>query len=183
MKRHWLIVTGVMVIVILAAPWRAAWAQVGYDRPGGDYRSLPIRSGDPAQCAARCERDSHCRAWTFSYPRTERTAATCWLKSRVTPLTQDTCCISGIRGGASGARPRIGAVEFSIDRHGGDYRKFDTPADPQGDPCAAACKADNRCRAWTYVRPGYVGASARCYLKSRIPRPRSKPCCISGVVR
>jgi hypothetical protein len=47
----------------------------------------------------------------------------------------------------------------------------------------AACDADNKCRAWTYVRPGYIGAAARCYLKDRITRPRPKPCCVSGVVR
>jgi hypothetical protein len=33
------------------------------------------------------------------------------------------------------------------------------------------------------VRPGYLGPSARCYLKDRITAPRRKPCCISGVVR
>jgi hypothetical protein len=33
------------------------------------------------------------------------------------------------------------------------------------------------------VRPGYIGPAARCYLKDNITRPRSKPCCISGVVR
>jgi PAN domain len=172
------------LIVILAtvAPWQAGRAQVGYDRPGGDYRSFSIRSGDPAQCAARCERDSRCRAWTFSYPRTERTAATCWLKSRVTRPAPDSCCISGIRG-ASMVGPSIGAIEFAIDRHGGDYRRFEIKPDPEGASCAAACKADKRCRAWTYVRPGYSGAAAHCHLKSRIPRPRPKPCCISGVVR
>ncbi|MGC1826286.1 MAG: apple domain-containing protein, partial [Pseudolabrys sp.] len=36
---------------------------------------------------------------------------------------------------------------------------------------------------WTYVRPGYIAPSARCYLKDKITRPRYKPCCISGVVR
>ena len=54
---------------------------------------------------------------------------------------------------------------------------------PTGAACKAACEDDNRCRAWTYVRPGYIGPSARCYLKDKITRPRHKPCCISGVVR
>ena len=57
-------------------------AQVGTDRPGGDYASYPMRSGDPAQCAARCERDPRCLAWAFSYPMTESSNAVCWLKSR-----------------------------------------------------------------------------------------------------
>ena len=47
----------------------------------------------------------------------------------------------------------------------------------------AACEADNKCRAWTYSRPGYLGASARCFLKHQVKPPRRKPCCISGVVR
>ena len=45
-------------------------AQTGFDRPGGDYSNFAVRSGDPAACAARCERDGRCRAWSFSYPRT-----------------------------------------------------------------------------------------------------------------
>ena len=54
---------------------------------------------------------------------------------------------------------------------------------PPAPPCKAVCEAENKCRAWTYVRPGYIGASARCYLKDKITRPRHKPCCISGVMR
>jgi len=56
-------------------------------------------------------------------------------------------------------------------------------ADPSGQACKAACEADSRCRAWTYVRPGYHGPNARCYLKERVRTPRRKPCCISGVVK
>ena len=44
-------------------------------------------------------------------------------------------------------------------------------------------EAEQRCRAWTYVRPGYIGAAAVCYLKERVTRPVRKPCCISGAVR
>jgi hypothetical protein len=36
----------------------AVHAQVGFDRPGDDYNSAPVRSGDPAACAARCDRDN-----------------------------------------------------------------------------------------------------------------------------
>ena len=49
--------------------------------------------------------------------------------------------------------------------------------------CKAACTADNKCRAWTYARPGYVGRDAHCYLKKDIKPPRRKPGFISGVVR
>jgi PAN domain len=47
--------------------WPAA-AQANFDRPGGDYLSAPVISGDPADCALVCERDRRCRAWTFAYP-------------------------------------------------------------------------------------------------------------------
>jgi hypothetical protein len=157
-------------------------AQSGFDRPGGDYTSFPIRSGDPAICAARCERDGRCRAWSFSYPRTFGPVSMCWLKSQVTPRREDTCCVSGVKG-AGVLEKKSGPTEFSIDRTGGDYRHLDVGTDPAGATCEKLCRAEERCRAWTYVRPGYLGASARCFLKERITAPRHKPCCVSGVVR
>jgi hypothetical protein len=100
----------------------------------------------------------------------------------VPPRIEDKCCVSGVRG-AGVIEPRKGPIEYSIDRFGGDYRNIEVANDATGATCKAACEADNKCRAWTYVRPGYIGAAPRCYLKERITRPRSKPCCISGVVR
>jgi hypothetical protein len=170
------------LLIALTAFIAAAQGQVGYDRPGGDYASFPMRSGDPGQCAARCERDARCRAWAFSYPLTESANATCWLKSRIMPRIESTCCASGVRG-TGVIEPRSGQTEFGVDRNGGDYRHFDVPADPSGRSCQRACEDEEGCRAWTYVRPGYVGSSAVCYLKKRITRPLHKPCCISGVVR
>ncbi len=160
----------------------AAQAQLGYDRRGGDYLSFAVRSGDPAVCASRCEHDGRCRAWSFSYPHTKSTSAICRLLKDVPPQAEDACCITGVRG-AGVVLPQDKSVEYGIDRTGGDFRNFTTRADPEGASCRSACEADHRCRAWTYVRPGYGSASARCYLKSRVTRPRQKPCCVSGVVR
>jgi hypothetical protein len=163
--------------------WLAAFpahAQVGFDRRGGDYASFSVRSGDPATCAMRCEREARCRAWSFVYP-SGNSAATCWLKSQVPAREANTCCVSGVKG-AGVIEPRSG-VEFGIDRFGGDFRALDVEADGTGESCKAACEGDNRCRAWTYVRPGYYGPVARCYLKDHVRPPRRKPCCISGVVR
>jgi hypothetical protein len=165
--------------VIGTAP---AVAQSGYDRPGGDYASAPVPGGDPAVCAARCERDKGCRAWSFSYPSTSGEPAMCWLKRAVMPALRSNCCVSGVRGAAV-AEPRLGEVEFSIDRVGGDYRSFETAADPRGKACAAACAGEPRCRAWTYRRAGYGIAAPRCYLKEAIKPPHRRPCCISGVLR
>jgi hypothetical protein len=173
---------GVMLVLAAATMPRPAPAQSGFDRIGGDYLKFEIRSGDPAVCAARCERDARCKAWSFSYPRTADALATCWLKNKVLPRVDAKCCVSGVRG-AGVIEPRKGPLEFGIDRIGGDYRAFDLPSDPSGAACNAACTGDSKCRAFTYVRPGYIGPTARCYLKEKITRPRHKPCCISGVVR
>jgi PAN domain len=160
----------------------SALAQTGYDRPGGDYTSAPVANGDPMVCAARCERDKGCRAWSFSYPSTSGAPAMCWLKREVVPAKESNCCVSGVRG-AGVIEPQAGAIEYSIDRFGGDYRWFETPPEAKGKACAEACQAEPRCRAWTYRRPGYGAASARCFLKDVIKPPRRRPCCISGVVR
>jgi hypothetical protein len=158
------------------------FAQTGYDRPGGDYTSAPVANGDPTVCAARCERDKRCRAWSFVYPSTSGAPATCWLKREVVPAMVSSCCVSGVRG-AGVIEPKAGALEYSIDRFGGDYRWFETPPDEKGKACAEACQAEQRCRAWTYRRAGYGAAAARCFLKDAIKPPRRRPCCISGVVR
>src|SRR4051812_39809279 len=142
----------ILIAVLLGAG--AAQAQTGFDRRGGDYTSVPIGNGDPAECAAQCERDTRCLAWSFSYPATASTRATCWLKNRVTPAKADNCCVSGVRGAAL-IEPREKTTEFSIDRVGGDYRDFVVPVEPRGEACRSACESDNKCRAWTYVRPGY----------------------------
>ncbi len=105
--------------LLAAAPARA---QTGYDRPGGDYSSFAVRAGDPAACAARCEREGRCRAWSFSYPRTAATGAMCWLKNQVTPRVENSCCVSGVKG-AGVLERKSGPIEFSIDRTGGDYQE------------------------------------------------------------
>jgi PAN domain-containing protein len=161
---------------------RPALAQTNFDRPGGDYLSAPIKSGDPADCALICERDRRCRAWSFNYPTDFASSAVCWLKNSVPQRVQSNCCVSGVRG-AGVIEPRNGATETSIDRWGGDYRNFGLSAGDDDDACKAACASDNKCRAWTYARPGYTGKDARCYLKKDIKPPRRKAGFVSGVVR
>ena len=169
---------GVTVAVAVASQARA---QVRYDRPGGDYTSFALRGGDPSVCAIRCERDAHCRAWSFAYPTADGEAM-CWLKSQVPARVESPDSVSGVRG-AGMIEPKGRSVEFSIDRIGGDYRSFELPSDPTGLACKDACDGEARCRAWTYLRPGYGGPAARCFLKDRVKPPRRRPCCISGVVR
>jgi hypothetical protein len=171
-----------VLLVVALAVSSLALAQSGFDRPGADYASAPVANGDPSVCATRCERDRNCRAWSFSYPSISGEAAICWLKRDIAPRVQSSCCVSGVRG-AGVIEPRLGELEYSIDRVGGDYKSFDTPLDADGKACAAACQSDSRCRAWTYRRPGYGISTPHCYLKDGVKPPRHRPCCISGVVR
>jgi hypothetical protein len=156
--------------------------QTNFDRPGGDYTNAPIPSGDPADCALLCERDRRCHAWSFNYPNDSSPGAVCWLKNTVPPRVQDDCCVSGVRG-AGVVEPRNRSVETSIDRAGGDYRSFEMKSDEGDEACHAACTADNKCRAWTFARPGYVGKQPHCFLKKEIKPPHRKAGFISGVVR
>ena len=148
----------------------AARAQTEFDRPGGDYQQRDVNSGDPQVCAQRCERDRKCRAWSFSYPSgSER--AVCWLKDRVPARIEMAGVISGVRGSTI-VEQRDTTIEMSTDRFGGDYRNFEVKAEDvksndRGEVCRAACDGDKQCRAWTYVRAGYMGAAPRCFLKFR----------------
>lgn len=69
-------------------------------------------------------------------------------------------------------------LELNTDRVGGDYRStnMDRPS-----TCATACAGDAQCKAWTWVKAGIQGPSAKCWLKSTVPEPRPSDCCISGV--
>ena len=153
-----------------------------FDRPGGDYTSAPVPSGDPEDCALACERDRRCHAWSFNYPTDPAVGAVCWLKGNVPARVQDNCCVSGVRG-AGVVELRNSSQETSIDRPGGDYKNFDVKGAEGDEPCKAACTADNKCRAWTYARPGYAGKEAQCFLKKEIKPPRRKAGFTSGVVR
>lgn len=181
MRYFFTAVLWVGVVALASAPLPAR-AQTGFDRPGGDYSHFDVRSGDPAVCAARCERDARCRAWSFSYPALGGVSAICWLKGQVTARVENSCCVSGVRG-AGLIEPRSDGIEWGIDRIGGDLRNIEVAADPAGAACKAACEGEPRCRAWTYSRAGYESPTPRCYLKSRLTLPRKRPCCISGVVR
>jgi PAN domain len=159
-----------------------AQAPSNFDRPGGDYMSAPVESADPADCALMCERDKRCRAWSFNYPTYSDTGAVCWLKSTVPPRVPDNCCVSGVRG-AGVVEPRNRAVETSIDRAGGDFKSFELKANEDDEICKAACTAENKCRAWTFARAGYVGKDPHCFLKKEIKPPRRRAGFTSGVVR
>ena len=79
------------------------------------------------------------------------------------------------------AQPNEPQLEHGVDRLGGDFRDFNLQsANPMS--CRSACLNDNKCRAWTYVKPGHQGPNARCWLKIVAPTPQSNPCCTSGFI-
>jgi hypothetical protein len=60
-----------------------------------------------------------------------------------------------------------GSVQYGADMPGGDYKNFDIGGSAHG-PCQAACQNDTNCRAWTFVKPGIQGPSARYWLKNSV---------------
>src|SRR5262245_41633090 len=69
------------------------------------------------------------------------------------------------------------SFEQNTGRPGRDYRDFEMGAAL----CMSICLGEQRCRAWTYVRPGLAGPLGHCSLKDSVPQATHDPCCISGV--
>ena len=64
-----------------------------------------------------------------------------------------------------------------VELEGGSYRYF-----PEAtiESCQAACRADNQCTAWDYVRAGIFTPDARCFLKNKMAGEVKSPCCVAG---
>jgi hypothetical protein len=103
------------------------------------------------------------------------------LKSGVPAPVPDAECDSGVNTGSGRQYTTVGtSLELDIDRGGQDYRSFEMH-EARPEVCREACFNEaHTCKAFTYVKPGYQGAQARCYLKSGIPRPTSNSNTISG---
>jgi PAN domain len=71
-------------------------------------------------------------------------------------------------------------IEYGTDRPGSDKFSFDM-ARPEPKECQSVCLLDQTCRAWTFVRPGFQGPRARCWVKSQAPAAQNHFCCVSGV--
>jgi hypothetical protein len=81
---------------------------------------------------------------------------------------------------AKPSQAAFGSLEENTDRMGMNIKSFDlSNADPL--MCRQACAENPDCKAFTYVKPGYQGNNARCYLKSSVPDATSNDCCTSGV--
>jgi PAN domain len=80
---------------------------------------------------------------------------------------------SGITGPASAQ------FQVNTDMPGDDYRSFDLNGGAE--LCHTTCVRERQCQAWTFVRAGIQGPSARCWLKTMKPRPVANSCCTSGL--
>jgi PAN domain len=76
------------------------------------------------------------------------------------------------------AQSRFFTIERNIDRPGHELRTV--PAVAAAD-CSFACQAENKCRAFTFVRPGAHDPFGRCFLKDGIPPAIRDNCCTSGI--
>jgi PAN domain/TIR domain len=144
-------------------------------------------SADPPACQAACQAEARCVAWTYTAQRPNDTTGHCSLKAVIPQQFIDGCCTSGvvrvpdpelrvpppIPSGVTGA---LTGVELE----GGSYRYF---PDATIEGCQAACRADNQCIAWDYVRPGIFATDARCFLKNKMAMEVQSPCCVAGYER
>ncbi|MCJ7444819.1 MAG: PAN domain-containing protein, partial [Methanotrichaceae archaeon] len=63
--------------------------------------------------------------------------------------------------------PKV-VLDNDTDLPGSDYRNLElSTANPN--LCALECSVDSACRAFTYVKPGYQGPNAQCWLKNAVP--------------
>ncbi|WP_083519363.1 PAN domain-containing protein [Bradyrhizobium jicamae] len=84
--------------------------------------------------------------------------------------------------GVSGTASAQGDVSRpNTDRPGNDFRNIALRGNAQD--CRNLCLKAPACRAWTFVKPGFHGPSARCFLKNPTPPAFANACCTSGIAR
>lgn len=138
-------------------------AEMRTDRPGKDYHHF--QANHFSVCATSCATNAQCRAYTYV-----NSSHTCWLKDSVPKRKSNGCCISGVK--------LMSAAEFNVDRPGSNIKPgFSVVTNSQ---CESQCVNDTKCRAYTFVKPGIQGESAKCWLKHSKPRKVANGCCISG---
>lgn len=169
---------------------------VDTDMPGADYGHFGAPAG-PSECERACESDPRCKGytWTPGLVKGHDVGETiyaelpaCWLKTDLPPRVDAPGLISGMRAGATPAQPQpppqpgtAMVMEYGVNRPGADFRSFPLQGGPE--ECQRACATDANCRSFTWVKPGVMGASAACWLKSSIPAGIPDVATVSGYVQ
>jgi hypothetical protein len=70
----------------------------GYDRWGGDYRSIALIGAHEREqyCGTHCAQDSRCKSWTYVPPGVKGPSGFCFLKNTVPPLSRASGMVSGV---------------------------------------------------------------------------------------
>ena len=99
--------------------------------------------------------------------------AACWLKNRVPPRVEDKCCVSGVRG-AGVIEPRKGRSNIPSTASAATIAISTLRPIRPARPARRPARRENKCRAWTYVRPGYIGADRALLSQGQASRGRGK---------
>jgi hypothetical protein len=75
--------------------------EVDVNRRGGDYRHYDLPSNNPNQCRDDCMNDPKCKSFTYLRPSYWGPNAHCFLKENIPGATAESCCISGVKPGAT----------------------------------------------------------------------------------
>ncbi|QRO01214.1 PAN domain-containing protein [Archangium violaceum] len=156
--------------------------ELGIDRPGPTYASIVLPEARPELCREACFNNSpKCKSFTYIRPLNSGSHAVCYLKEGVPEPVLDSNAVSGTTQAPRNAGLISGLVETNLDRPGHDYDSFELE-DARPELCREAClkSADNKCKAFTYVKPG--NHKGWCYLKDAVPSPVINPWTDSGVI-
>ncbi len=158
----------------------------GLDLFGEDISS--VRSVDAAACAKNClEMNGQCKAFTFNTNPRLKKGPNCFLKSSEGRADGNSVAFSGrfLSGSESDPEPfSMGMIDPAkalfddVDLPGGDlsHRPHASAKTPLA--CRLACIDNNRCVAFTYVKP-----KKECWLKGAVGTPIFGKGLVTGVKR
>jgi hypothetical protein len=156
---------------------------------GMDYNDgrLPRENCGPECCRDACRKDPKCKAYTWVKPGVQGPTARCWLKNGVPAKSTDYNTISGRKVSSAPPPPptvrraTTVTIEQNTNYFGMDYNDGKLPRDNCGPECCRdECKKDPKCKAYTWVKPGVQGPTARCWLKNGVPAKSTDYNTISG---
>ncbi len=156
----------------------------GLDMFGDDISAE--RAADAGICAGLClAMDGRCKAFTFNTNPKIKRGPNCFLKSSSGRADGNSVAISGRFLSAAEGDPdpiTLGTIDprtalfDDVDLPGGDLARRPHPTAKTPLDCRLACIDENRCVAFTYVRP-----KNECWLKGTVGRPAYGKNMVTGV--